>query len=280
MSRFSSHSAREPRSSEVPRGYIRWGPVGATVLLMAALAGFYGCGGDGPTGTDDGNGSGSNADVSGTWEFRSSTGSASQFSSGSGSVTATLSLTQSGGSLTGSHANTVRRSSFCSDFAGCYHSSERIPQGAVQGSVSEQSVVLQFNTDEDPELERYEGTVSGGRIEGNGWSAEKGEAPPPTPIAPAAPTNLTATVDEQALEALLQWIDNSSDEDGFAVAEICDGASKWSLLGLVDPETTRVNITGFVSGLSCSYMVLAFKNVGDDEAVLSEPSNVVSVNMP
>lgn len=279
MSRFSNHSAREPRNSEVAGGDTRWGPVGATALLVAALAGLYGCGGDGPTGTDDGNGSGSNAEVSGTWEFRSSGGSASLFSSGSASVTSTLQLTVNGGSLTGSHSNTVRRSNFCSDFGGCFYSSSRIPRGEVQGSVSGQSVVLQFNTDGDSELERYEGTVSGDRIEGDGWSAEKGEAPPPPLSAPVAPTNLTATVDGQALEALLQWIDNSSDEDGFAIAETCDGPSNWSLLGLVDPGTTRVNITGFVSGKSCSYIVLAFKAAGD-EAVLSDPSNVITVNMP
>jgi len=177
MSRFSSHCAREPRSSKVARTRGvdgRWGPAGATVLFVAALAGLYGCGGDGPTGTNNGNGSGSNADVSGTWEFRSSGGSASLFSSGSASVTSTLQLTESAGSLSGSHTNTVRRSNFCSDFGGCFYSSSRIPRGEVQGSVSGQSVVLLFNTDGDSELERYEGTVSGDRIEGDGWSAEKG----------------------------------------------------------------------------------------------------------
>jgi len=279
MSRFSNHSAREPRSSEVARGDTRWGPVGATALLVAALAGLYGCGGDGPTGTDDGNGSGSNAEVSGTWEFRSSGGSASLFSSGSASVTSTLQLTVNGGSLTGSHSNTVRRSNFCSDFGGCFYSSSRIPRGEVQGSLSGQTVVLQFNTDDDPELERYEGTVSGGRIEGDGWSAEKGEAPPPPPSAPAAPTNLTATVDAQALEALLQWSDNSSDEDGFAIAKKCDGDVSWSVLTLVNPGVTDVTITGFASGQSCSFMVLAFMDLGE-EVVVSDPSNVITVNMP
>jgi hypothetical protein len=141
------------------------------------------------------------------------------------------------------------------------------------------TVTLRFNTDSDSDLETYEGTVDGDRMEGNGWSASKTAPPPPPKVAPAAPTNLTATIDTEAFEALLQWTDNSLDEDGFAVAQKCVGASAWSLLGVVDAGSTAATITGFTSGMTCSYVVFAFRLDGDD-AVISGFSNEVLVKFP
>ena len=213
-------------------------------------------------------------DVTGTWQLT--------YSGRAITIEATLQLTQNGDELEGRFSDLTNFTSVCSGFGGCYSSFEEMAGGTVEGTVSGDRVMLRFQTNRGGEIRAFEGTVRGSEMSGDRWWADRlsGTIPGSTASTqpPAAPSNLRATVLAAEREALLEWTDNSDDEDGFLVAEDC-GSGSWSAIGTTDANRTRARITGFPSGARCSYAVAGFKVVSD-ETLYSDLSNVVVVEMP
>jgi subtilisin family serine protease len=83
------------------------------------------------------------------------------------------------------------------------------------------------------------------------------------PVAPAAPTGLTATAAGQT-QINLAWTDNSNNEDRFKI-ERCTGAgcSNFAQIATVGPNVTTYDNTGLSPGTSYSYRVLANNGGGD-----------------
>lgn len=237
--------------------------IGFGVIAAAA------CGGDDATGP--GGEPVTTVDVTGVWQFDRSF--STQF--GATKITATLDLQQEGKQITGSHRNGRFESSLCSVV--CTSDFRDVADGPVSGSVSGSNVVLEFNADDLGEIDRFEGTVTGDTIQGNGWSAVRGTG---GGSELAAPTNLQAAVVETGSGPAvdLSWNDNSADEDGFAVGESCDGA-EYATVAEAGPDATGTRVTGPFPGTECTYAVVAFREDGDD-LVISHPSNTATVTIP
>jgi fibronectin type 3 domain-containing protein len=86
---------------------------------------------------------------------------------------------------------------------------------------------------------------------------------------PAAPTNLTATVDKGVVT--LKWADKSNNETGFQV-ERSNNGSVFAVIGTTPTNATNYKDTTTVVGQRYYYRVVAKNNVG-----LSSYSNVVTI---
>ena len=100
-------------------------------------------------------------------------------------------------------------------------------------------------------------------------------APAATP--PAAPTNLTATL-QNGPQVVLTWSDNATNETGFAI-ERAVGAGAFSLLATVGPRNNTGNVTytdaTVTAGNTYTYRVKAVNGGGS-----SAYSNTASVSVP
>lgn len=250
--------------------------VGVTLTAILIVTTGALCHDSGSTGPGE---SGPAVDVTGTWEFQHA------FSTAAGAtvITAVLELEQDpDGRITGTSRNGRFEANLCGMF-GCFSDFRDVSGGPVQGSVSGSEVVLEFNADDLEGIDRYEGSATEARMEGSGWTAVPGDGSglddePAAP--PAAPTSLAAEVVQTAEGPAvdLSWQDNADDEDGYAVAESCDGAD-WATLGVTGPNVVGVRVPGPFPGTECSYAVAAFREDGED-VVVSDASNVVTVTIP
>jgi FtsP/CotA-like multicopper oxidase with cupredoxin domain len=94
--------------------------------------------------------------------------------------------------------------------------------------------------------------------------------PPPAP--PAAPSNLTATVDV-APQVSLAWLDNATDETGFLVQRSTDGVSFTDLTTLPANSMSYVD-TAVTAGMTYTYQVAAF-NLGGASAFSNTASAII-----
>ncbi len=96
--------------------------------------------------------------------------------------------------------------------------------------------------------------------------------PTPAPVAPAAPTNLTGSAPTNT-SALLNWVDNSNNETGFAI-ERCTGnnCTNFVQIATVGTNITTYTDTGRTRGTRYRYRVRAFNANGN-----SAYSNIVNV---
>ena len=210
-----------------------------------------------------------NADVAGTWDFT--------YGGSIVTVRATLELTQDGNRVRGRFIELSIFRSFCSQYSGCYSSLERIAEGPVEGTVSGDRVTLRFQTDPDDEVQTFEGTVAELQMNGERWRAKRGIVAPPAPEPPAPASHLRATPLPAEMAALLDWRDNSNDEDGFVVVEDC-GTGSWKVIGVVPANQTREKLVGFEPGVRCTFAIGAYRQV-DGEYLFAKLSNVVAVQM-
>lgn len=76
--------------------------------------------------------------------------------------------------------------------------------------------------------------------------------------APAAPTgaNFTAV---SAVSATLNWVDNSSNEIGFAIYSSTDGGTTYNYVATAAANATSYNVTGLVPATNLNYKVCAVK---------------------
>jgi len=85
--------------------------------------------------------------------------------------------------------------------------------------------------------------------------------PPPPPPAPSAPGPVYA-----GLMTWVQWVDNSTNEDGFRVERSPDNGANWMIVGSTGPSNdasvTFVDTTWTVEQSAC-YRVIAFNAAGD-----------------
>ena len=96
---------------------------------------------------------------------------------------------------------------------------------------------------------------------------------PTIPMAPAPPTNLTATaVNPNQID--LSWQDNAADELGFRISRSLDG-SNFSEIASVGPNVTTFSDTGLTPETTYFYLVVAFNNFGN-----SAPTNVAGATTP
>jgi len=77
--------------------------------------------------------------------------------------------------------------------------------------------------------------------------------------APSAPSNLTAT---PANSILLNWQDNSVNEDGFRIESATNANGPWSLIETTAPDITSYTHTGLISGVEYFYRIQAFNSNG------------------
>jgi fibronectin type 3 domain-containing protein len=96
----------------------------------------------------------------------------------------------------------------------------------------------------------------------------------PTNVAPAAPTNLAATV-ASSTQVNLTWSDNSNNETAFSVWHSTDGGLNWTRIAVLIPNSTSYSDTGLSPNTSYTYRVRATNNVG-----ASAWSNQVTVTTP
>lgn len=112
------------------------------------------------------------------------------------------------------------------------------------------------------------GSAGIGGIGGDGGSGG-------TATVPDAPTGLTAALGSPTT-AVLNWIDNSSDEDGFRIERSCTSPdSGYEARGFADANATESMDSLMEQGATCYFRVLAYNSDGD-----SEYSNVAGVNIP
>lgn len=95
-----------------------------------------------------------------------------------------------------------------------------------------------------------------------------------TPNPPAAPTNLTATV-QSAYQALLQWQDNSNNEQGFSVETLNSSTGLWQPVGTTAANVASYLVAGLSPNTTYSYRVKAYNADGD-----SAYSNTISFTTP
>ncbi len=99
-------------------------------------------------------------------------------------------------------------------------------------------------------------------------------APPSAP--PDDPTNLQAVaLSDTAIE--LEWVDNSSNEDGFKIKISQDG-SNFSDLGTADANATSYTSTGLTPETTYYYKVIAFNSFGDSGE--TDPANATTTATP
>jgi hypothetical protein len=96
---------------------------------------------------------------------------------------------------------------------------------------------------------------------------------PSNPLAPAAPSDLTATAISPT-QIDLAWHDNSSDEQGFRIERSLDGSAFDEIATVGSNVTTFSDTTAAPDTLSF-YRVLAFNNFGN-----SDPSNIAFATTP
>ncbi len=106
----------------------------------------------------------------------------------------------------------------------------------------------------------------------NAWGTqvELLDIQPGSPPAPAAPTNLTASVAAQSVN--LNWTDNSNNETEFRIAISQDGGATWSNVGTVAANATSFNVTGLQPGTRYLFKVRAANG-----NVFSDYTNTVDV---
>jgi hypothetical protein len=93
----------------------------------------------------------------------------------------------------------------------------------------------------------------------------------PTPVAPAAPTNLAAQA-VAATQINLSWTDNSTNETGFVIERSTTGTGGWVEIATKSADaTTHFDASGLSPGTQYFYRVRAVNGVG-----ASAYSNVVS----
>lgn len=96
---------------------------------------------------------------------------------------------------------------------------------------------------------------------------------PTIPLAPAPPTDLTATaINPNQID--LTWVDNAGDEQGFRISRSLDG-SNFSEIASVGPNVTTFSDTGLTPETTYFYQVVAFNNFGN-----SAPTNVAGATTP
>ena len=101
--------------------------------------------------------------------------------------------------------------------------------------------------------------------------------PPAASTAPAAPTNLAATV-ISALQINLSWTDNSTNENGFSIEQSTDGIN-FSQVGTVATNVTTYSAeTNITAGSTYYFRVRAFN--GTTNSTYSTYSNVVTATTP
>lgn len=121
-----------------------------------------------------------------------------------------------------------------------------------------------------------------------GWADVLGGLPPPLfpsgfgyaeyyPLGgggdpPAAPTGLTATAVSSS-QIDLTWVDNATDEDGFAIERSPDG-SNFTVLGSVAANATAYSDTGLQSATTYYYRVAAFNGNGNSD--YSDPASATT----
>jgi FtsP/CotA-like multicopper oxidase with cupredoxin domain len=93
------------------------------------------------------------------------------------------------------------------------------------------------------------------------------------PVAPAAPTDLTAMV-EVGPQVSLAWVDNANNETGFLIQRSTDGVN-FSDLATVAADTINYVDTAVLAGTAYTYQVVAF-NLGGSSAY----SNMASATIP
>jgi len=85
-----------------------------------------------------------------------------------------------------------------------------------------------------------------------------------TSLIPAAPSGLTAT---PVNSILLNWQDNSDNEDGFFVESVQDTViGTWEVVAELTANTTTFHHTGLTNGITYYYRVKAFNEAGTSDA--------------
>jgi hypothetical protein len=74
---------------------------------------------------------------------------------------------------------------------------------------------------------------------------------------------LLAPVAAEALQATVNWTDNSADETGFRVERAPDPAGPWASQGTVAVDVTVFNESGLALATQYCYRVVAFNTLGD-----------------
>jgi len=98
--------------------------------------------------------------------------------------------------------------------------------------------------------------------------------PPPPPPAPAAPTIINATP-YNSNSVFLEFIDNSTNEDGFRVYRSFDGGATWSVWATASRDAAGVYDSYLQNELTVCYRLVAFNAGGD-----SSPSNRACTTPP
>jgi hypothetical protein len=89
--------------------------------------------------------------------------------------------------------------------------------------------------------------------------------------APAAPTNLTATISAlQGLKVKLNWTDNANNESAFKIERSTDGTN-YTQLAIASVNSSSYADTSVVSGTTYYYRVSATNPIGDSSAVSIGP---------
>jgi hypothetical protein len=113
-------------------------------------------------------------------------------------------------------------------------------------------------------------------VDAAGESTTSNVAQVTLPVAPASPSNVTATV-VSASWVNVQWQDNSSDETGFRIYRLASqNPDVWQVEGLVEANTTSwLDPTQRTAGATYPYRVTAVSPAGE-----SAPSNTAQVTIP
>jgi hypothetical protein len=80
----------------------------------------------------------------------------------------------------------------------------------------------------------------------------------------AGPSGLTATVDSGP-QAVLNWTDNATGEDGFKIQRSLNGGLTWEDLGTTDANITTCTDTDLTPGTTAMYRVYAFNATGESD---------------
>ena len=99
--------------------------------------------------------------------------------------------------------------------------------------------------------------------------------PPPPPPSPTEAPILTWVVPVDSVTILLNWQDNSSNEDGFRFERSIDGGTTWSVAGAATASTTSLTVSDAFAERGVCYRVFAISASGD-----SPPSPVECATPP